>query len=79
MVDGPLGWSYNSDSVGATNSTGPLLVGPPVAAGVEDAYDRYLEVTNAGPAVAEQLGELLGNLLFLVSGTAVGPTEHPAI
>lgn len=40
------------------------------------AYDRYLEVTNAGPAVAEQLGELLGNLLFLVSGTAVGPTEQ---
>ncbi len=40
------------------------------------AYDRYLEVTNAGPAAAEQLGELLGNLLFLVSGTAVGPSEQ---
>ncbi|MHC4844961.1 MAG: hypothetical protein ACYTCU_02245 [Planctomycetota bacterium] len=42
MNDGPIGWSYNSDATIDT-STGPLLVGPPVETGVEDAYDRYLE------------------------------------
>lgn len=46
MNDGPIGWSYNSDASVAT-STGPLTVGPPNETGVEDAYDRYLESTNA--------------------------------
>ncbi len=40
------------------------------------AYDRYVAVTNAEPAIAEQLGQFLGELLYLSSGTAVGPTEQ---
>ena len=45
--DGAFGWSYNSDAAGATNSTGPLLCGPPNPAGIINAYDRYLETTDA--------------------------------
>ena len=45
--DGAFGWSYNSDAAGATNSTGPLLVGPPNPDGIINAYDRYLETTDA--------------------------------
>jgi cytochrome c-type biogenesis protein CcmH len=45
---------------------------------VFSAYDRYLAATNADPAVAEQLGEVLARLLILSSGTAVGPTEQMA-
>ena len=42
MTDGAIGWSYNSDA-SDPSGTGPLLVGPPNAAGVQDAFDRYLE------------------------------------
>jgi len=37
MTDGPLGWSYFSGN----NSTGPLTIGPPNAAGVVNNFDRY--------------------------------------
>jgi|GEM_PF-2899998 len=56
LNDGPFGWSYNADNpIGAlTNSSGPLLIGPPNAAGAGaghgpafGSYDRYSEATNA--------------------------------
>jgi hypothetical protein len=59
LSDGAFGWSYNADNpVGAlATASGPLLVGPPNAAGAGAAhappatgfgsYDRYSEATEA--------------------------------
>lgn len=71
MADGAIGWSYNSDTAGGS-STGPLLVGPiaSVEAGVVNAYDRYLETTNAYIGTFQFTAPTVGSFVMRLVGRA---------
>lgn len=69
MNDGAIGWSYNSDT-SPTTSTGPLLVGPPNAPGVVDAYDRYNETTEAYDGTFFFGGSPMASFFIRLSGIA---------
>lgn len=82
LNDGPIGWSYNSDSAGATNGTGPLLAGPPNAPGTGPAhvapavgfgsYDRYLETTDAYLGTSFGAGPVMISMAMRLRGRAIG-------
>jgi hypothetical protein len=71
IVDGAIGWSYNSDMTGST--TGPLLVGPPNEAGVINAYDRYLESTNAYIGTFQFTPPTVGSFVLKLTGRLNNP------
>lgn len=89
MADGPIGWSYNVDNpVGApTNSTGPLLAGPPNAPGTGvnkgapatgfGAYDRYNETTNAYVATILGASPVVTSFSVRLKGRVNGAPANP--
>lgn len=88
LPDGAFGWSYNADNpIGApTNSSGPLLIGPPNAAGAGadhgppatgfGSYDRYNESTNAYVATVVGTSTMLSFGMRL-KGRANNPPVTP--
>jgi hypothetical protein len=82
LNDGPIGWSYNSDSSGSTTGTGPLLAGPPNAPGVGPAhvapavgfgsYDRYTEATDVYAGTSFGAGPVMISLTMRLKGRENG-------
>jgi len=79
MADGPIGWSYNSDSFtdGVNFLTAPLLVVAPVGPGVINAYDRYKESNEAYVNTFTFAAPNVGGFPIKLTGRANG-TPPPA-
>ncbi len=75
LPDGPLGWSYQFVDA----QTGPLLVGPPNAAGVVDALDRYLAANDSYVDTITFTGNPppFASLHLQLTGRANNPQPNP--
>jgi hypothetical protein len=70
VLDGAVGWSYEFND----DETGPLLVGPPNAAGVENAWDEYASPKNEYVGTFWFGGTPYASFHLQLTGTANPPT-----
>jgi hypothetical protein len=80
MSDGPIGWSYNSDSTtnGTTIVSAPMLAAAPVGPGVINAYDRYNEATEAYVGTFQFNAPNVGGFPIRLTGRTNGVPPPPA-
>lgn len=67
LADGPIGWSYNSDTGGSVTGTGPFLAGPPNGPGAGAAH----QPPNTGFGSYDRITESTDTYLTTVVGTSV--------
>lgn len=80
LADGAFGYSYNSDTTftnGTTKVTGPMLCIAPAGPGLPNAYDRYLESTNAYVNTFSFAAPNVATFCMRLVGRAIGAPPNP--